>query len=205
MPFRRIALSALAASVGLSLSSIARAGDDNNGEVKVHEFDVAGDATAATKPHETHGTYLSPGPLLSFVGGAHSAIGYGGEISVMSYKPHVDWLSLGFGGFANFQLYDGSVPHFALGGQFAFGVVGGELGFGYRSGADGYASTWSVETAIFVSLGPLVFGVRDAPQVMAFGANGGYGNESAIFVAVKAPFIIDGYDATDMAIDLRHH
>ncbi len=194
------------ALVALTLATprLARAADGKgDNEVEVHEFDPKTGQDAAMARRSTSVTYLSPGPIVSFVGGRQPATGWGVEVSAMHY-PRGTWAAFGFGGFAQAQLYSGRYTRFALGAQGGFANVGAELGLAYRAGDAAFTDTVSVHGGIYLSLAFLVMTLRDTLPLNGFGdgqtSKMGFGSEVGVTISLKLPIIIQGHDPAGFSI-----
>jgi hypothetical protein len=178
-------------------------GGETNNTVEVHDFATASGQDATMAKRSTSVTYLNPGVLLSFVGGRQHATGWGVEVSAMHY-PTGTWQSFGYGPFLQAQLYDGSHPRVALGGQACLANFGGELGLAYRGGDDAYAGTASVHGAIFLSIAFVTLALRDTIALNGYNDGRsqkmGFGSEVAFSVSLKLPIMIQGRDPAGFSI-----
>lgn len=141
---------------------------------------------ASTEAH-AEGIWVSAGYIGSLVGGETTAAGHGVELSSMYTASSRD--SVGFGLFGQAQHYSGSPGHgrYALGVQ-AWGLVGLELGWAYRSGNGVNGATSGLHVGPYVSIGLLYAGFRITVPVAHEAAAPGYGYEAAVTLGIKLPF-----------------
>lgn len=182
----------------------ARAADES---VTVRELDPA--TGAALKPEEKSLTYLSLGPIVSYVDAANVPPTYavGLEASLNHYGVERIF-AFGYGAFVQAQAVTGKYFHGDLGGQVNAGPVGVELGLGLRQGDGIYATTGSLHGGLFVSVGYLYIAFRISPQIFALPANGvneGFGLETAFTLGLKLPIAVQGRDPTGLAIQAAGH
>lgn len=154
-------------------------------------------------------TYLSVGPIFSFVDGGSSSEAtwaLGLEASLDHYAVERIF-SFGYGAFAQAQVVSGNDFRCALGGQASLGPAGIELGLAYRQNDAVNASTLSLQASFFLSAGYLYIAFRASPQIVSFGGGGeqGFGLETALTLGIKVPIAIQGRDPTGYAIQANGH
>ncbi len=191
-----------ATAVGLA-PCIARADDP---AVTIRELDPK--TGAAIHVEEKSLTYLNLGPILSYVDAANTPPTYsiGLEGSLNHYGVERVF-AFGYGAFVQIQLVTGKYFHGDLGGQVNAGPAGLELGLGFRQADETNASTMSLHTAFFLSVGYLVVAFRASPQLASFGSGGepGFGLETAFTLGLKVPIAVQGRDPTGYAIQANGH
>jgi hypothetical protein len=216
-PFRRtFALRAGQILVGAALglrAALASAGDDPS--VTVRELDPKTGAAIKEEPKAL--TYLSLGPLFSFVDansvqstvlGQPSTGGYaiGLEGSLNHYAGERVVFAFGYGLFLQTQLENAKYFRADFGVQGNAGPVGLELGFGIRQGDGTYGTTGSFHGALFLSAGYLVISYRVSPELFSFPSNEpSFGLETAISIGIKLPIALQGRDPTGYAIQANGH
>jgi hypothetical protein len=177
--------------------------------VTIRDFDprTGETTTVVSNAHLDGRTYLSLGPLFSIVDsntppevalGQTSAWSYalGLEASVTHYRGnHV--LSFGYGAFVQTQLEELKYFRGDLGGQCNLGPGGVELGLGVRQSDGLFATTVSLHTALFVSMGYIALSYRVSPALFSFGSHlENFGLDSGVNIAIKLPLTIQGQDLT---------
>jgi hypothetical protein len=217
-PIRLLAF-LLGAAFGLE-AGVARADDS---PVTIRELDPS--TGAAIKPEAKALTYLSLGPLLSFVDasnirstaglGTTSTLGYAiGIEASMNHYAGQKVFAFGYGAFIQTQLEDEKSFRTDIGLQGNAGPAGLELGLGIRQGSSETcvtttcATTGSLHTAVFVSVGYVVLTFRLSPEIFTFptyAGESGFGLETGFTVALKLPIALQGRDPTGFAVQANGH
>ena len=188
----------LTAASGAALALVVLTPGMARAQTVVHELDPRTGMTA--QPSDTRLDFLNVGPILSLVGGFAHATGIGVEGSWIEYSSGL-LPSLGYGAFAQAQLYDGKYFRGAAGAELAVGPAGGELGLSFRQSDGTYASTLAVHASAFLSIGYLYLAVRASPQLFALPTSEpSFGFETAFTVGLKLPIAIHGRDPSGLAI-----
>jgi hypothetical protein len=215
-PFRRpsrasVAPFLLVAAVGLGTTS-ARADEP---AVTVHEFDPqTGQVPQAPR---TNGlTYLSVGGIFSFVDSNSIQSTIPGRSTPWNYAVGLEGsvnhylgqriFGFGYGAFVQAQLESAKYLRCDVGAQVNAGPVGVELGVGMRQGDGTFATTGSLHTGFFLSVGYLVISYRVSPALFSFPSNEqSFGLDTGVSIALKLPIAIQGRDPTAMAIQANGH
>jgi hypothetical protein len=196
----------LAVLVGgaLALGSRGARADES---VIVRELDPK--TGAALKTEEKSLTYLSLGPILSYVDAANTPPTYsaGLEASLNHYGAERVF-AFGYGAFVQLQAASGKYFHGSLGGQVNAGPVGLELGLGLREADGTYRTTVSLHTALFLSAGYLFVAYRISPELFSIPGDNlheGFGLETAFTIGLKLPIAVQGRDPTGFAVQAAGH
>jgi hypothetical protein len=123
-------------------------------------------------------------------GGEPVRAAFGAEGTFVHYVDHER--SLGLGGFLQAQVAAPRHHRFAFGPQINYEFFGLELGSYAETAGGGYATTWGLHAAPFVSLGLVSAAFRVAVPLGTSGAGEPQGTELGLVFTLKAPFPIGG-------------
>jgi hypothetical protein len=177
--------------------------------ITVHEFDPKTGMVPESRARAL--TYLSLGPLFSFVDANTVQATVPGQSTPWNYALGLEAslnhyagekvFAFGYGAFLQAQLENLKYFRSDLGIQGNAGPVGLELGLGMRQGDGTFATTGSLHTGFFISVGYVVISFRVSPALFSFpSTEQSFGLDTGVNIALKLPIIVQGRDPTGLAV-----